>query len=114
MGGVRKDRRPFFIAAAVLLAYLTAIKGGPLWDGFGHITAPEFRSLGGHWRIWSELGATQQYYPLLHSTFWLEHRLWGDAFAGYHLANVAFHAAPHFSSCSFCEGSQYRGHCSPG
>ena len=38
---------------------------------------PELRSLGGLWRIWSELGATQQYYPLLHSAFWLEHRLWG-------------------------------------
>ena len=84
------------MAAAVLLAYLPAIEGGPLWDDFGHITAPEFRSLGGLWRIWSELGATQQYYPLLHSAFWLEHGLWGDTFAGYHLANVAFHAASAF------------------
>ena len=33
-----------------------------------------------------ELGATQQYYPVLHSAFWLEHRLWGDAAVGYHLA----------------------------
>ena len=80
----------------MLLAYLPAMEGGPLWDDFGHITAPEFRSLGGLWRIWSELGATQQYYPLLHSAFWLEHRIWGDAFAGYHLANVAFHAASAF------------------
>ena len=45
------------------------------------------------WRIWSELGATQQYYPLLHSAFWLEHKLWGDALLGYHLANVLLHAA---------------------
>ena len=45
------------------------------------------------WRIWSELGATQQYYPLLHSAFWLEHRLWGDSFLGYHIANVALHSA---------------------
>ena len=35
----------------------------------------------GLWRIWTEVGATQQYYPLLHSAFWLEHRLWGDALA---------------------------------
>lgn len=83
----------FFILAATFVAYHPALHGGPLWDDFGHITAPELRSLGGLWRIWSELGATQQYYPLLHSAFWLEHRLWGDAYPGYHLANVVLHAA---------------------
>jgi tetratricopeptide (TPR) repeat protein len=77
----------------VLLAYWPALNGGPLWDDFGHITVPELRSLEGLWRIWFELGATQQYYPVLHSAFWLEHRLWGDSFVGYHLANVALHSA---------------------
>jgi Flp pilus assembly protein TadD len=38
------------------------------------------------------LGATQQYCPLLHSGFWLEHRIWGDNVLGYHLANVTLHA----------------------
>ena len=28
---------------------------------------------------WFELGASSQYYPLLHSAFWIEHRFWGDA-----------------------------------
>ena len=27
--------------------------------------------------IWSRLGTTQQYYPVLHSAFWLEHRVLG-------------------------------------
>jgi len=44
-------------------------------------------------RIWFELGATQQYYPVLHSAFWIEHRLWGDDTLGYHLINVFLHAA---------------------
>ncbi|SRR5579884_1514964 len=52
---------------------------------------PDLRSLHGLWRIWFDLGATQQYYPLLHSAFWLEHRLWGDAVLGYHLLNVLLH-----------------------
>jgi hypothetical protein len=45
------------------------------------------------WRIWFEVGATQQYYPLLHSAFWLEHRLFGGSALGYHLTNLALHAA---------------------
>ena len=55
--------------------------------------APELRSWHGLYRIWFELGATQQYYPLLHSAFWVEHRLWGDATLGYHLVNIVLHAA---------------------
>src|SRR5437588_147478 len=58
----------------------------------GFLTHPELQSLHGLWRIWFDLGATQQYYPLLHSAFWVEHTLWGDAVLGYHLINVLLHA----------------------
>ncbi len=75
-----------------LLAYIPAIHGGFIWDDDGHITRPDLRSLHGLKRIWFELGATQQYYPVLHSAFWVEHRLWGDAVVGYHLANILLHA----------------------
>jgi tetratricopeptide (TPR) repeat protein len=81
------------ILCATLLAYLPALGGGLLWDDTSHLTRPELQSLDGLWRIWFDLGATQQYYPLLHSAFWMEHRLWGDAVLGYHLTNVALHAA---------------------
>ena len=52
----------------------------------------DLRSLQGLWRIWFDLGATQQYYPLLHTAFWIEHSLWADSVLGYHLVNVALHA----------------------
>ena len=80
------------IFCATLAAYFPALRGGLLWDDSSHLTKPGLQSLHGLWRIWFELGATQQYYPLLHSAFWLEHRMWGDAVAGYHLTNVALHA----------------------
>ena len=80
------------VFAAVLAAYWPALRGGLLWDDAGHVTPPALQSLDGLWRIWFSLGATQQYYPLLHSAFWIEHRLWGDAVLGYHLANLAEHA----------------------
>jgi len=80
------------IPAAVLVAYWPALRGTLLWDDPAHVTAPALQSLRGLWHIWFSLGATQQYYPLLHSVFWIEHRLWGDAVLGYHLANLAQHA----------------------
>jgi tetratricopeptide (TPR) repeat protein len=81
------------IVCCTFLAYLPALDGGLLWDDAAHITRPDLRSLHGLWRIWSDLGATQQYYPLLHSAFWMEYKLWGDATLGYHLANLLLHAA---------------------
>lgn len=91
-------RRTGFIVAlalplAALAAYWPALRGGFVWDDDGHVTRPELRPLAGLWRIWSEPGATQQYYPVLHSAFWLEHRMWGDSPLGYHLANVLLHLA---------------------
>jgi hypothetical protein len=74
------------LMVAVFLAYRPAWHGGPIWDDDAHITAPELRSLHGLYRIWFELDATQQYYPLLHSVFWIEYQLWGDATLGYHLS----------------------------
>ncbi len=76
---------------ALLLAYWPALHGGFLWDDDGHVTRADLRSFGGLFRIWFEIGATQQYYPLLHSAFWLEHRFWGDSTLGYHLANLFLH-----------------------
>ena len=76
----------------VMLVYQPAWHGGFLWDDNGHITRPELRTCYGLFRIWFDLGATQQYYPLLHSAFWLQYRLWGDATLGYHLVNISLHA----------------------
>jgi Flp pilus assembly protein TadD len=83
----------FFVVlfAAVFLAYRPAWNGGLLWDDAAHLTREGLRSWHGLWRIWFEPGATQQYYPLLHSAFWVQHRLWGDAPAGYHLVNLGLH-----------------------
>jgi Tfp pilus assembly protein PilF len=81
------------VFAATIVAYLPALNSGFIWNDADYVTAPELRSVLGFWRIWFELGATEQYYPLLHSAFWLEHKLWGDAAMGYHLVNVLFHAA---------------------
>jgi tetratricopeptide (TPR) repeat protein len=77
----------------VLICYWPAMRGARLWDDNAHITRPDLQSWPGLWRIWTNVGATQQYYPVLHSAFWIEHHLWGDATVGYHLINFFWHAA---------------------
>lgn len=84
------------ISLLTLLAYLPALQAGFIWDDNGHVTRADLRSFAGLWRIWFEPGATQQYYPILHSAFWLEHLLWGDAPLGYHLLNILLHATTAF------------------
>ena len=82
----------FLLLAAVLLAYAPSLQGDFLWDDAGHVTSPDLQSVAGLARIWCEPGATQQYYPLLHTAFWLEHRVWGDSTTGYRLITALWHA----------------------
>ena len=79
------------LIAVTALAYSPAWSGKFLWDDNDHITEPRLRSLDGLVEIWTKPGATQQYYPLLHSAFWLEHKLWGDAVLPYHLVSILLH-----------------------
>jgi tetratricopeptide (TPR) repeat protein len=87
--------RPWLVLLALLLvvlaAYQPAWRGGLVWDDDAHVTAPARQSWSGLARTWFDLRATLQYYPLLHTAFWVEHRLWGDATLGYHLINILEH-----------------------
>jgi hypothetical protein len=79
------------LMAAATVAYFPALNGTPIWDDDAHLTKPELRSLEGLIRIWTQPGATQQYYPLVHTVFWVEHQFWGDAPLWYHVANLLIH-----------------------
>jgi tetratricopeptide (TPR) repeat protein len=81
----------FLLAAATFLAYAPAWNGQPVWDDDAHITKSDLRPPAGLCRIWTQPGATPQYYPLVHTVFWVEHRVFGDATIGYHLLNILLH-----------------------
>ena len=92
------NRRPILLslllAVLTLLAYWPAYRGGFIWDDARHVSENTLlHSVEGLGRIWFEIGATPQYYPLTHTTFWLEWHLWGDATLGYHVVNVLLHIA---------------------
>src|SRR5580658_9195459 len=63
----------FFLVVVTFLAYQPVWHAGFIWDDDAHLTPPELRSPDGLARIWTQLGATQQYYPLVYSVFWVEH-----------------------------------------
>ena len=72
-----------------LTAYVRVLHAGFIWDDDAYVTANQtLRSVEGLAEIWSKPGATPQYYPMVHSTFWLEYQLWGDSPRGYHVVNV--------------------------
>jgi protein O-mannosyl-transferase len=80
------------LLAATALAYRPAWHGRFVWDDDGHVTAETLRGTDGLRRIWFEPGATQQYYPALHTAFWIQYQLWGLSPTGYHVAGITFHA----------------------
>lgn len=80
------------LALMTLVVYVPAYQGVFLWDDDAHVyDNPHLRTLRGLWNIWFRIGATPQYYPLTHTSFWVEWQLWADHPTGYHLTNVLLH-----------------------
>ncbi|MCC7145945.1 MAG: tetratricopeptide repeat protein [Phycisphaeraceae bacterium] len=75
------------------MSYLPAMTAGFIWDDDAYVTDNQvLRSADGLAQIWLNPQATPQYYPLVHTTYWLEYRLWGLWPAGYHVVNILLHA----------------------
>ena len=82
------------LAAMVFASYVPAILGGFVWDDSVFTDEPLVREWNGIWRIWSSPGEIKNeghYWPLVYSSFWLEHKLWGFTPIGYHVVNVLLH-----------------------
>lgn len=101
--------RGLALLAVTFAAYWPAMFGQYLWDDDAHVTKSGLRTLAGLHDIWFKLGATQQYYPLLHSAFWLEAQLWGDYTVGYHATNVVLHVVAACLVVTLCQRLEIRG-----
>lgn len=77
-----------------MIVYLPALRAGFIWDDNAYVYEnTTLQTWGGILRIWFDPMSIPQYYPLVHSTFWIEYRLWGDHPFGYHLNNLLLHIA---------------------
>ena len=77
------------------VCYLPAMLwGGLIWDDFIWSQSRAVLEWSGLSTIWSWPSRIHQeahYWPLTYTTFWLEHKIWGLAPAGYHIVNVLLH-----------------------
>ena len=80
------------LAAAICAAYARVWHAGYIWDDDDHLTRnPCIIGPLGFSAIWTTAKAA--YYPLVLTSFWLQHAIWGLNPLPYHLVNVALHAA---------------------
>lgn len=81
------------IVAMTALVYSPLRNAGYIWDDDDYVTQNgNLLSFEGLQKTWLAPRSLPQYYPLVHTTFWVEHKLWGLAPVGFHLVNVALHA----------------------
>ena len=81
---------------AVVCYLPSMLWGGLIWDDFIWSKSEailEWSGLGAIWSWPSRIEGEGHYWPLTYTTFWLEHKLWGLAPAGYHVVNVLLHLA---------------------
>jgi len=80
------------LVLAVILVYQPVWYAGFIWDDNGHLTTnPCIVGPLGLKEIWTTKAA--MICPLVLTTFWVEHALWGLAPLPYHLVNVLLHGA---------------------
>ena len=91
------QRLRWILGAAVLVTlvfvcYAPSLPGGFLWDDDSNVTDnPTLRSARGLRYIWTEPRVNQQYYPLTHTSFWVEYQSWELWATGYRITNLLLH-----------------------
>jgi len=93
------EGRPGLVAGACLIllatlaVYAPVLGAGFIWDDDQYVENNRLlRTPAGLATIWLEPRSLPQYYPLVHTSYWLEYRLWQLDPRGYHLTNVILHA----------------------
>ncbi len=87
------------LGVLVVASYLPVLWAEFVWDDFLLTKLNAVSSWSGIWQIWFDPAAAYlqrdavegHYWPLLYTTFWTEHKLWGFHPMGYHALNLLLH-----------------------
>ena len=82
------------IALLVVVSYFPALQGGFVWDDVIFSEEPVIHSPSGLRSIWlspADIKNEGHYWPLVYTSFWLEHKIWGLDPVGYHAVNILLH-----------------------
>ena len=81
----------------VALVYWPAYFAGFIWDDNIFYDAKQVRDWSGLADLWLDLGSVgseSHYWPLLYTSLWLDHKIWGGFNpTGFHVTNVLLHCA---------------------
>ena len=82
------------LCVLVCVSYYPSLGAGFVWDDFVFTEAPVIQAWSGLWNIWfspADIRHEGHYWPIVYTTFYLEHKLWGLDPLGYHVVNLALH-----------------------
>ncbi|MBC7784246.1 MAG: hypothetical protein H7144_10430 [Burkholderiales bacterium] len=84
------------LIALVLICYNKTLTFEYIWDDDAYVVNnTNLDDMDGLSRIWTQVGATPQYYPMTFTSFWIERQIFGTstkAAAASHLVNLLLHA----------------------
>ncbi len=78
----------------VTVSYLPVLEAGFVWDDVIFVDEPVVHNWSGLWNIWfspADIKKEGHYWPIVYTSFWLEHKLWGLDPLGYHVVNLLLH-----------------------
>lgn len=77
----------------VFAAYWPAISPATIWDDPDYLLNSQLvQHPEGLYHIWLSPSQTPHYFPVVFTSFWAEHRLWGMYLPAFHAMNLVYHA----------------------
>ncbi len=81
------------LVTIVLATFAPTLRNKYIWDDDAYVTKNlNLRTAEGLWSTWFQPFSLPQYYPLVHTTFWIEYQAWQLDPLGYHVDNMLLHA----------------------
>lgn len=94
-GFTRRDALAILgLTILVCVSYYPSFAAGFVWDDYVFTDEPVIHAWSGLWNIWfspADIRHEGHYWPIVYTTFYLEHKLWGLDPLGYHIVNLALH-----------------------